>query len=159
MTKILYKIVNGKKVRLTDDEVSEYHSNQPTNEEILENQKNAKISQLNFYYDSEITKKTAINIKGDQYEVINDQKLRNLLLSKIDILEKKISKNLIEEKNAIFSFVINKTRSIDLNIEELREILFFLDESRQSKFEELQNHQKNIMDLSVAEEIEKYKFE
>lgn len=128
-----------------------------TEEELLEGLRETKIADLHSYYDSKEIKQTIVNIQGSNYQLINDQKLRSLLSDKIDILERKLSKSLIAETEAIFSFKIDEKTKIDLNIEELQELLFFLDEDRQSRFMECQKHHQNIKNLTSKQEIENYK--
>lgn len=128
-----------------------------TEEELLEDLRETKIADLHSYYDSKEIKQTTVNIQGSNYQLINDQKLRSLLSDKINILERKLSKILIAQTDAIFSFKINEETKIDLNIEELQELLFFLDEDRQSRFMECQNHHQNIKNLTSKQEIENYK--
>jgi hypothetical protein len=135
-----------------------FKSSLKSDAEIVKQKIDEKISQIEFYYDSTQIKTTTVNIRGKDYQLINDQKLRNLLFLKINILEKKISQNLIKQEDAKFSFEINETTQIDLNIDELWQTLLFLDTDRQTKFKECQNHQKNIRALNNKDKIEEYKF-
>ena len=158
MTDTLYKNVNGEQVELTEEEVAQYYADQPSEEELLEDLRDTKMADLNSYYDSKEVKETTVSIQGNDYQVINDQKLRSLLADKIDILERKLSQNLITDEEAIFSFKINEEANADLNIEEIQELLFFLDADRQSKFIECQNHEGNIKGLNSETEIDEYIF-
>lgn len=134
-----------------------FRSSLESDDKIIEQKKKDKFLQMDFLYDSDTIKKTAITIREKEYQLINDHRLRNLLFTKIAILQKKLDRNIVSQQDAIFSFVINEEIKIDLNIEELWEVLFFLDEDRQSKFQQCFDHKENIKALSSKKEIEEYK--
>ena len=103
-----------------------------------------------------IDQNMTITIQGQDYQIFNDAKTRNLLLAKIAVLQNKIDENLVTEAEATFLFKINKTETVDLAIAEIREVLTLLDDERQSQFDECQTTQENIRNLASTTEVEEY---
>lgn len=97
-----------------------------------------------------------ITIQGQDYQIFNDTKTRNLLLAKIVVLQNKIDSNLITEAEATFLFKINKTEKVNLVIAEIREVLTLLDDERQSQFDDCQTTKENIRNLTSIKEVEEY---
>lgn len=133
--------------KLTKNEASSY---------ALSRLKTDKTKQLEIYYDSSKSKEEVVNVRGKKYKVVNDAKTRDLLLSKANILQLKIDEGLTTKKKAIFSFEISDGVSVDLTVDEIRKILFFLDDARQSKFNQQRDHKKNLQNLKTKKEIENY---
>ncbi|MDA9573347.1 hypothetical protein N9R48_00260 [Rickettsiales bacterium] len=157
MSKKIYKNINGKQSELTKAEYKEYYSSQPSEEQILQNERSFKMHDLKLHFDSDQIKKTTINIDDKAYQVTNSNKLRSLFLDKFLILQIKISDNLITKEEAIFSYENEDGAIIELSLDDLKTNILFLDESRQLQFREQQKHQKNIKALKTKQEVENYK--
>ena len=158
ITKTAYQ-ANFEKDMLIKDGV--YQQNIKSDEVLLEEQKQLKISQLNFKKVKEVT----VNIRGADYQLINDGEIRSLLLSKIFILQDKINSGFYSPRKGYtvitpsIPFEINDETIIELTLEELKQILIFIDDKKQSELIKYQNNQRNIKNLKNQKEIEDYKID
>jgi len=124
----------------------------------IEDERSAKLQELEAYYHSDEVKKVNIMVRDKNYEFLNDSSFRNLLLNKIVVLNQKVKSELINDKEALFSCQILRNQTLDLTLQEMEKILFFLDEKRQAQFCNKQIHSNKILNLSNESEIRKYDF-
>jgi len=124
----------------------------------IEDERSAKLQELEAYYYSDEVKKVNIVVRDKNYESLNDSSFRNLLLNKIVVLNQKIKSELIDNKEVLFSCQLPRNQTLDLTLQEMEKILFFLDEKRQDQFRNKQIHANNILNLSNESDIRKYDF-
>lgn len=153
----VYKNINGQEVELTDEELQEHYQNQPTEEYQLEVAKQARISLLEQYFHSPEVTNIKININNAEHKIINNAKTRDLFLTKLEVLQNQIASGLITEAEANFSFQ-NDGEVIDMNLPQIKQTLFFLDQKRRSQFYNKEAHKISILSLAQKESIENYNF-
>lgn len=157
MREKIYKNIDGEQIELNEIELQEFYKNQVTAEQKLEIAKQMKISLLEQYFHSDEVIKIKVSINNSEHQVINNAKTRDLFLTKMIMLQNQIVSGLITEDEATFSFQ-NDGEIIDMNLPQIKQTLFFLDQKRRSQFYNKETHKINILALAQKENVETYNF-
>ena len=124
----------------------------------IEDEMSAKLQELEAYYHSDEVKNVNVIVRDKNYDFLNNSSFRNLLLSKIVVLNQKVKSELINDKEVLFSCQLSRNHTLNLTLQEMEKILFFLDEKRQAQFSNKQIHTNKILSLVSESEIRNYNF-
>lgn len=124
----------------------------------IEDERSAKLQELEAYYHSDEVKNVNVIVRDKNYDFLNNSSFRNLLLSKIVVLNQKVKSELINDKEVLFSCQLSRNQTLNLTLQEMEKILFFLDEKRQAQFSNKQIHTNKILSLVSESEIRNYDF-
>jgi len=157
MTNTMNKIVNGKLIELTPEEIAEYEARQPTAEDLLQNAKDSKIAEIKALRNSSILEPTP---KTVSFQDNLENKTFNVQSNDVNVFS-----NIIAYlQDLIDSGMLSPTRKwtdaegerIDLSVNDFRSLRNHLIYRDELQYDQAKLRVAAVKALTVIEDVEAY---
>ena len=156
------KIVDGQEINLTTEEETEYSNNQPSASQILQQAKDLRLKELDFFHynDNSVRVLTVFDTSTPPKPFYLSLKWegRELVSEQIINLQTQIDLATILEENAEFIYMQGDD-SINISFQELKSIYVAMMNIVNTNFVTYQAHIASINNLTLVEDVESYDFQ